>query len=78
MGVVREEFEGLEVMEDGGERIDGFQPGVGGPEAVVFLVDGGDWAVSGIAGGFGMGFVMRVGLGIDAGLWWGLEEEDEE
>ncbi|KAI3729852.1 hypothetical protein L6452_18523 [Arctium lappa] len=38
---------GLEVIEDGGEGIDGFPLGVGGPKAVVSLVDGGDWAVCG-------------------------------
>lgn len=41
---------------------------------MVFLFDGGDWAVSGVTGGSGMRFVVRV----DAGFWWGLEEEDEE
>lgn len=66
------------MVEDCGEGIDGFPPGVGGPETVVFLFDGGDWAVSGVAGGFGMGFVVRVVFGIDAGFWWGLEEEDDE
>ncbi|KAI3720111.1 hypothetical protein L6452_21021 [Arctium lappa] len=65
---------GLEVIEDGEEGINGFLPNVGEPEAVVSLVDGGDWAVSvddgeqRHTGGFGMGFVVRVGFGIGAGM----------
>lgn len=79
-GVVVEVGEGFEGEEEGGEGLDGFEPFVGGPEAVVFLGEGGARAVGVVAGGFWVWAVCvgasEVGEGY-AGLW-GLEEEGEE
>lgn len=59
--------------------MNGFEPFLGGPEAGVFLVEGGAGAVGEVAGRFGVAVVgpLLVVLGY-AGFWWGLEEEEEE
>lgn len=73
-GVVVKKAEGPEEGAVGGDlRL----PGVGGPEAVVHVVEGGEAAGRGVAGGSGEGD-RRWGMDRDAGAGVGVLEEEEE
>lgn len=78
--VVRDVISRLEGFEEGGVGGDGGGPGLGGPDAVVALLDGSVGPGVEVAGGFGeagVGLRMRVGR-VEAGLGRLDVEEEEE
>ncbi|RXH89925.1 hypothetical protein DVH24_032282 [Malus domestica] len=78
LGLVVQETHLIKCAKEVGEGVDLVLPGLGGPEALVLLVEREDDARRGVAGGFGEAEVgLRGRVRRDAGVG-GFEEEEDE